>query len=505
MTGRPTPRTISTKQARIAGLAKQMPGTALRSLSHHMDLEWMREAYRRTRKDGAPGVDGSSAADFAADLTVNLQDLLDRAKSGTYRAPPVRRVEIPKGGGKTRPIGIPTFGDKVLQRAVVMQLEPVYEEDFYDFSHGFRPRRSAQGAYTALRDALWDMRGGWVLDADVSNFFDTLDRRQLQILLRQRVVDGVVVRLVGKWLNAGVMSEGRLERPTAGTPQGGVISPLLANIYLHEVLDRWWEEEVLPRIKGRAILIRYADDLRDGFLRRGRRETGPCGPAEASWPIRPHPPPGEDPAGALQAAPIRWRGSPSGDLRLRGIYAVLGSLPPWQVGAEGEDGREPTHPRSTDPEGMDGAQSPLAGRCAGRGSRAEAPRSLQLLRGAWELSLHRSLPTRSDQTVETGPRAPQPAVSDLGEVRSDPPPPSPPAGPVALMAPPAASTGECVSRRAGCGNSARPDLWGAGEGNLPGLPDPHRFYNPKRLHSTLGFRTPLAVETQHQASKTEAA
>ena len=269
MTGRPTPRTISTKQARIAGLAKQMPGTALRSLSHHMDLEWMREAYRRTRKDGAPGVDGSSAADFAADLTVNLQDLLDRAKSGTYRAPPVRRVEIPKGGGKTRPIGIPTFGDKVLQRAVVMLLEPVYEEDFYDFSHGFRPRRSAQGAYTALRDALWDMRGGWVLDADVSNFFDTLDRRQLQILLRQRVVDGVVVRLVGKWLNAGVMSEGRLERPTAGTPQGGVISPLLANIYLHEVLDRWWEEEVLPRIKGRAILIRYADDFVMGFSDEG--------------------------------------------------------------------------------------------------------------------------------------------------------------------------------------------------------------------------------------------
>lgn len=266
MAGLPIPEPVSTKQARIAMLAKQMPGTALRSLSHHLDLEWMREAYRRTRKDGAVGVDGVTADEFAADLDANLQDLLDRAKSGAYRAPPVRRVEIPKGGGgKTRPIGITTFGDKVLQRAVVMLLEPVYEQDFYAFSHGFRPGRSAHGAYASLRDALWDMRGGWVLDADVSKFFDTLDHGQVQQMLRKRVVDGVVVRLVGKWLNAGVMSEGRLEHPTMGTPQGGVISPLLANIYLHEVLDRWWVEAVLPRLRGRAVLIRYADDFVVGF------------------------------------------------------------------------------------------------------------------------------------------------------------------------------------------------------------------------------------------------
>ena len=261
MSGSLTPGSVSTKQARIAMLAKQIQGAALRSLSHNMDLEWMREAYRRTRKDGAVGVDGVTASEFAADLDLNLQELLDRAKSGAYRAPPVRRVEIPKGDGKTRCLGIPTFGDKVLQRALVMLLEPVYEQEFYDFSHGFRPGHSAHSAYSALYDGLWAMRGGWVLDADVSKFFDTIDRKQLQKVLRKRVVDGVAVRLIGKWLNAGVMSEGCIVHPTAGTPQGGVISPLLANIYLHEVLDHWWVEEVLPRLKGRAFLIRYADDF----------------------------------------------------------------------------------------------------------------------------------------------------------------------------------------------------------------------------------------------------
>ena len=155
MAGPQTPSTVSTKQARIAMLAKKMPGTAMRSLAHHMDLDWLREAARRTRKDGAVGVDGVTASEYASNLDANLQDLLDRAKSGSYRALPVRRVEIPKAGGKTRPIGIPTYEDKVLQRAVVMLLEPMYEQDFYAFSYGFRPGRSAHDAYDALRQALW--------------------------------------------------------------------------------------------------------------------------------------------------------------------------------------------------------------------------------------------------------------------------------------------------------------------------------------------------------------
>ena len=151
MAGTPRPGTVSTKQARIAELAQQMPGTAITSLSHHVNLDWMREAHRQTRKGGAAGVDGQTAKQFGEDLEGNLQALIDGAKSGTYRAPPVRRVHIPKGdGSKTRPIGIPTYADKVLQRATAMLLEPIYEQDFYDFSYGFRPNRSAHDALEEL-------------------------------------------------------------------------------------------------------------------------------------------------------------------------------------------------------------------------------------------------------------------------------------------------------------------------------------------------------------------
>lgn len=261
MTGVPNPETISTKQQRIAELAGTIRSNPLHSLSKHIDLEWMYEAYRRTRKNGAAGVDGETAAEFEQELEQRLHDLLSRSKSGRYRAPPVKRVHIPKDGGRTRPIGIPTFEDKVLQRAVSMVLEPVYEREFYDFSYGFRPGRSAHDALEALQHRLWKMGGGVVLEVDISSFFDTLDHQQLRDILRQRVTDGVVVRLVGKWLNAGVLDGGVMTRPEAGTPQGGVISPLLANIYLHEVLDRWWMEQASPRLRGEAHLVRYADDF----------------------------------------------------------------------------------------------------------------------------------------------------------------------------------------------------------------------------------------------------
>ncbi len=263
MAGTPGPATVSTKQQRIAELAKQIRGVALTSLSHHIDVDWLREAHRRTRKDGAAGVDGQTARDYEANLEENLRTLLDRAKSGDhYRAPPVRRVHIPKADGKKlRPIGIPTYEDKVLQRAAVMALEPVYEQEFLDCSYGFRSGRGAHDALQALWREATKMGGGWVLEVDIESFFDTVDHGLLQEMVRQRVRDGVLLRLIGKWLKAGVMEEGVVHYPEAGTPQGGVVSPLLANIYLHEVLDVWFAKEVRPRLRGRAFLVRYADDV----------------------------------------------------------------------------------------------------------------------------------------------------------------------------------------------------------------------------------------------------
>jgi group II intron reverse transcriptase/maturase len=243
---------------------------AFTTLAHHIDIDWLKEAYRRTRKDGAVGVDGQTAEAYAVDLEANLRSLLGRAKSGRYQAPPVRRVHIPKGtGSETRPIGIPTFEDKILQRAVAMILEAVYEQDFLDCSYGFRPGRSAHQALNALRQRLMEVRGGCVIEIDIRKFFDTMSHRHLHAILRRRVRDGVLLRLIGKWLNAGVLEEGSVTHPDSGSPQGGVISPILSNAYLHEVLDTWFEQTVKPRLKGRAHLIRYADDAVLVFEREG--------------------------------------------------------------------------------------------------------------------------------------------------------------------------------------------------------------------------------------------
>jgi len=259
---------ISTKLERIAKLAKEAPGMAFTTLAHHIDIDWLKEAYRRTRKDGAVGVDGQTAEEYAANLEENLLGLLERAKSGTYRAPPVRRVHIPKGdGSQTRPIGIPAFEDKVLQRAVAMVLEAVYEQDFLDCSYGFRPGRSAHQALEVLQHETVCMAGGWILEIDIRKFFDTLDHGHLLEILRRRVRDGVLLRLISKWLNAGVLEDGQLSHPEAGTPQGGVVSPLLANVYLHEVLDSWFERDVKPRLRSGAFLVRYADDAALVFSR----------------------------------------------------------------------------------------------------------------------------------------------------------------------------------------------------------------------------------------------
>jgi len=251
-------------------MAKRYPERGLTSLNKYLDEEWLRAAFKQLRKSAAAGIDGISAREYEKDLDERLSDLLNRAKSGSYRAPAVRRTYIAKPGKRDekRPLGIPTTEDKLLQKAVVMLLEPIYENEFYDFSYGFRPGRSCHQALQAIWKPVMDMGGGWILEADIRRFFDTLSHSHLREIVRQRVRDGVITRLIDKWLKAGVLEAEQWTRAEEGTPQGGVISPLLSNIFLHEVLDKWFAEQIKPRLKGRCFLIRYCDDFIMGFEHR---------------------------------------------------------------------------------------------------------------------------------------------------------------------------------------------------------------------------------------------
>lgn len=259
-------KNVCTIQQRIAEVARERSHECFTALNHYLTVDWLKEAYGRVKPASAPGVDGQSWSDYGKNLEENLHGLLDRVKSGSYVAPPVKRVHIPKGDGKeTRPIGIPTIEDKVLQRAVVMLLEPIYEQDFKYFSYGFRPGRSAHEALACIWSQCTHQKIRWILDVDIRKYFDTLKHKCLGTFLDRRVRDGVIRRLIGKWLKAGVWEKGELSFSEDGTPQGGVISPLLSNIYLHEALDCWYVEEVKPRMKGSTFLARFADDFVLGF------------------------------------------------------------------------------------------------------------------------------------------------------------------------------------------------------------------------------------------------
>ena len=260
MGGTSRSQTISTKLQRIAAQAGRYPDMVFTTLAHLIDVDFLWEAYRRTRKSAAPGVDGVTARKYAENLEENLSDLHERLRSGRYIAPPVERAWIDEDN-KKRGIGKPTFEDKIVQRAVVMLLGAIYEQDFHGFSHGFREGHSQHQALRELREQCMNMNIGWILDADVSGFFDNLDRGLLREFLKRRVNDGGILRLIGKWLNAGVLEGEILRYPEKGTPQGGVVSPILSNIFLHYVLDEWFVGDVQPRMKGRCFLLRFADDF----------------------------------------------------------------------------------------------------------------------------------------------------------------------------------------------------------------------------------------------------
>ncbi|MBA7711562.1 hypothetical protein ES703_120528 [subsurface metagenome] len=265
MGGTPGPQTISTRLQGIAEQAVRYPDMVFNNLYHKIDMDLLMVAYRRTRKNAAPGIDKVTAQEYAENLEENLRDLCKRLRWGRYVAPPVERVWIDKEDGRKRPIGKPTFEDKIVQRAVEMVLSVIYDVDFYNFSHSFRKGHSQHKALHELREQCLRLNIGWIVGADITGLFDNIDHSHLREIIKRRVNDGGILRLIGKWLNAGVMEEGTVTYPEKGTPQGGVISPLLSNIFLHCVLDDWFVKEVKPRMKGRCFIIRWADDFIIGF------------------------------------------------------------------------------------------------------------------------------------------------------------------------------------------------------------------------------------------------
>jgi len=254
-------QTVLLKLNRLREQAREHPEWIFTTLHHLIDVDFLREAHRLTRKDASAGIDEVTAEQYAEHLEEHLQSLLQRYRKGTYVAPPVRRVWIEKEDKSQRPIGIPAFEDKILQRAIAMLLSAIYEIDFHDFSYGFRERRSPHQAVKATRDASQQEKVSVIIDADISKFFDNMPHAQIRDILRLRVNDGLIIRMIGKWLNAGVVDEGRIHYPDCGSPQGGVISPLIANIFLHHVLDEWYVKQAKPRLRGRSFLVRFADDF----------------------------------------------------------------------------------------------------------------------------------------------------------------------------------------------------------------------------------------------------
>ncbi|CAB1058445.1 Retron-type RNA-directed DNA polymerase (EC [Olavius sp. associated proteobacterium Delta 1] len=250
---------------RIKMLAEANPDLVFRSLAHRIDISLLGKSFRQLRKNESTGVDKITAKKYAENLDENLYKLHQRLQRGQYVASPVKRIWVDKEDGKKRPIGIPALEDKIVQKAVTTILGIVYEPLFHDFSHGFRSGHSQHMAVHEIREKCRNLDINWILSADITGLFDNIDHHLLRETIRLRVNDGGIIRLIGKWLNAGVAEGGEIVYPEKGTPQGGVISPVLSNIFLHYVLDDWYVKEVQPRMKGKCFLIRFADDFIMGF------------------------------------------------------------------------------------------------------------------------------------------------------------------------------------------------------------------------------------------------
>ncbi len=274
MTDASTSETMSPGLLKVAERAKTEPEGRFHSLAHLIDVPALVRAYRRMRKDAAVGVDGITKEQYGQDLESHLRDLHGRLVSKRYRHQPIRRVHIPKDKGKTRPIGISAFEDKLVQDAMREVLEAICEQDFLPCSHGFRPKRSAHDGIRALDRIMHRGKVSWILEADIMSFFDSLVRTELMGMLQVRVADGSLLRLIGKCLHVGVLDGAAYAEPDTGTAQGSVLSPLLGNVYLHYVLDLWFEREVKPRLRGEAHQTCLLP-----FRRPPAAQTGGKGPA----------------------------------------------------------------------------------------------------------------------------------------------------------------------------------------------------------------------------------
>lgn len=252
---------VITRLDQIHQRAESQPNTVFNNLFSLLNDELLQLAFCRLKRGKAPGVDGVTLEDYESNLRENLQSLLQRLHRGSYRPQPSLRKNIPKGDGKTRPLGIACVEDKLVQRAVVMILEQIYEADFYETSYGFRPHRSCHQALSVLGQNIATKKVNWISDADIKGFFDAVCHERLEDLLRIRISDPKLLALIRRFLNAGVMIEGQRFDTEDGVPQGASLSPLLANVYLHYVLDQWFERDVKPRMEGESSLIRYADDF----------------------------------------------------------------------------------------------------------------------------------------------------------------------------------------------------------------------------------------------------
>lgn len=305
---------------------------AFTSLNHYLDAEWMEYAYECTRKDGAVGVDGQRAEEYAVNLRSNLADLIDRLKSGRYRAPPLRRHYIDKIGGGKRGLAIPSFEDKVAQRAIVMLLEPLFEQDFMRCSYGYRSGRNAHQALQALQHGIMRHRGYWVVEVDIRKFFDSIPRTVLRESLARRVTDGVVRRLIDKWLKAGVLESGQIQYPETGTPQGSVVSPILSNVVLHGVIDEWFTQQVKPRLRGPSTLVRFCDDFVMLFAHRddAERVQAVLGKRLGRFGLQLHP-------DKTRLVDFRPAGRPSapGKPTLPTIFTFLGFVHVWGTSRKG--------------------------------------------------------------------------------------------------------------------------------------------------------------------------